>query len=186
MLVGHLVGHVSQGVLQSRTVEVADSGEPVGLGGEVRAGAVGVHEHQRTTVAHLVGDGGLHRAGRRQFEEIAEGGQQRVGVDAGVEPVDRVHAQLLLDELADVGHGQFGGALGAGVGGALLVAEGTADGVAMVAVGDHHVGPTHGRRDGGHARRIVDAFDGVHHTFGLDHAHHLAGLGEQVGETTSQ
>ena len=62
-----------------------------------------------------------------------------VDVDAGVEPVDRLDAQLLGDELADERQRRLGRRVVAAGRGADLVAVDAADAVAVVAVGDQHV-----------------------------------------------
>ncbi|NDE81786.1 MAG: fructose-bisphosphate aldolase class I, partial [Actinobacteria bacterium] len=128
----------------------------------------------------------VHRPGRRGFEELRQDTQQRVGVDVVVQTMNRVDAQLFLDQFADVGHGQLRRTIRTRVGGALFVAEGATDRVTMVTVGDHHVGRTDRIRDGRHTGRIVDTFDGVHDAVGLDHARHLAGFHQEIGQTRGQ
>ena len=84
------------------------------------------------------GAGGLER------EPLVEVGEQGIWVDVAVQAVDRSDAQLLGDELADVGHRQLGAPGVAVRRGTHLVAVGAGDRVPVVAVGDQH----RVRRDG--------------------------------------
>ena len=79
--------------------------------------------------------------------------EQLLGGDARDRRDGWVDAQLILDELGDVGHRQLGGGVGATGACSQLVSVGAADRVAVMSVGDQHgVGRDRGR-DGGDALR---------------------------------
>jgi hypothetical protein len=81
---------------------------------------------------------GRDRAGLGGDEIPAESVEQVGGGDAAIDPMNRVDAQLILDQLGDVGHRQLCRRVGASRRCAYLVAVGAADRVAVVAVGDQH------------------------------------------------
>ena len=82
-------------------------------------------------------------------------------VDPVVEAMDRLDAELVLDQLTDVGHGELGVGVGATGLRSTLVAVGPADGVSVVAVGDEHGAGSDGGRDGGDPVGVVDPFDAM-------------------------
>ena len=103
------------------------------------------------------------------LEPRAQGGRRRsrsVG-QAGEQAVDRVHGELVLDQLHEVGEGGAGGA-GVAVGGLPLRLVGERGLVAVVAVGDDHGLLGHRRGDRGDSRRVVDPPHGVAHAVLVD------------------
>ncbi len=93
---------------------------------------------------------------------------ESLGADAPVHPVDRVDAQLLVDELGDVRHRQFGVGVDAAGGSANLVTVRAADRVAMMAVGDQHGVGGNGGADRRDALGIGDSFDEMNDAFLVD------------------
>ena len=100
--------------------------------------------------------------------------RQLVGGDPGVEPVDRLDAELVRDQLADERQRQ----LGAGVAalGAPLVAVLARDRVPVVSVGDERGRGADGLADLPQAVGVADAFDDVLDTVDADRADRLAGF----------
>ena len=184
VLVGDVDVGIAQGVLEQRAVEGADALERRRLRRQPRAGAVRVHEAQRASFDDLARERRIDRAGGGQVEALAQDRHERVDVDAAIEPVDGIDAELALDEFAHVGEGEIPRA--GPVGRPSLVAVRAADRVAMVAVGDQHrVRPDRGS-DRCDPSGIGDALDRVDHAVVVGAgAHEFGRLEQQVGETSA-
>ena len=121
-----------------------------------------------------VADGGF------DVEAFRQGVGQGVRVDPGVEPVDRLDAQLVRDELADEGQGE----LGAGVAALRppLVAVLAGDRIPVVPVGDERGSGGDGGADLADARGIGDPLDHVLDAVDGDGADRFAGVVEERGQ----
>ncbi len=106
--------------------------------------------------------------------------------DVGVQPMDRIDAELVGHQLVDEGQGLLRRSVVVAAGRADVVAIGAADAVPVMAIGDQDViGSQHAldRRD---PVRIGHPFHDVLDTVLGDRAQRFAGLGEQRGEPGRQ
>ena len=95
-------------------------------------------------------------------ERLGEDGEQSVGIDTAVEAMDRIDAELTLDQFGHVGERQLARAA-ASARRTFLVAEGAADCVAMVSISDQHRVRGHRSGDCRHPGRVGHSFDLVEH-----------------------
>jgi hypothetical protein len=120
------------------------------------------------------------------LEHGVEGGDEVVEAHVVVEAVDRLHRQLVGDELADEGERLVGRVRSVAVRGPYLVAVGPADAVAVVAVGDQHVVGADALGDRGDPIRIRHALDDVLDTVDGHRCDRLGRLGEELAQPGRQ
>ena len=129
-------------------VQGADTGERVGARGQPHARPVRAHQAHRATVDRFSREAGVHRAGFVDRAVRSQSGQELLGSQTSIHAMNGVDAQLLLDELGHIGHRQLGAGVGAAGAAANLIAEDSADRIAVMAVGDQHGVGRHRRTDG--------------------------------------
>ena len=175
-----------QGVFEPGPIEISLIGEHLRSRDEERSRPIRTHENQTTEVVHDAGRVLVDGYVVANDEELGQSGDQHARIDVVIQPMDGGHTELTFDELLHEGHRAFGSTRRTGICPALFVPEGATDGVAMMTVGDDHIGPGDAAGDDLNPLRVIDPFERVGHAVGFDGTQFLTGFGEDLGQTRSE
>ena len=148
---------------------------------------VAVHQAQCSPFHHLAGVTGADDAGRTHLEQCREAFDERPVGHAVDQAVYGGHAELVVDQFADIGERELRRKVVCTVGRTSLIAVGAADGITMMSVGDDDGVRADRCRDRCDAFGVGDAFDDVSDTGLVDTLpDRLPGFAQQLGQPAAQ
>ena len=161
MLVGDVVGGAAQGCFKSVAIEVSQAGECAGLGGEPPALQRLINQAQRTTLRHGRNHRSIDGSGWFDDKRFGKDIAQLFDRHTAIQPMNGSDAELVFDQLGDVGHGRAGGLSQRCA--ARLVAKRSRDRITVMPVGDEHWCRRDERGNRANPRGVINSLDPMRH-----------------------